>query len=95
MTKTSNTYHYISVTAKPFPLSQIMNDLNPDVGTPVQEMINAEIRLALLAPELLRQLKAVTFLVETLINESGRTEYLPLIDAAHTIITKVKGAKYD
>ena len=68
-----------------------MNDLNPDLGTPMQKLINAETRMAMSAPDLLRQLKAMTHLVMTMAHESGRTDYLPLTDSAHALIAKIQG----
>jgi len=85
------TYQHINVTAKPYPLAQIVNDLKPDAITPTQALINTEFRMAMSAPELFRQLRAMTNLVETMVLQSGRTDYLPLTDAAHALIAKIRG----
>ena len=85
-------FNYINITPKAFELSEILDARNPDYVTPVQTLIHNEMQLAAAAPELLRQLKSLCFIVDSMAHLTGReVDLIPLTDAARATIAKATG----
>ncbi len=82
-------FKHIEITPRAYPLAGIVDPRNLDATTALQAEINDELKLAHAAPELLRHLKGLCFVVETLAHLTGReSDLLPLTDAARAVIDR-------
>jgi hypothetical protein len=79
----------IKITPRAYPLADIVDPRNLEATTALQTEINRELALAHAAPELLRHLKGLCFIVESMAHLTGReADLLPLTDAARAVINQ-------
>jgi hypothetical protein len=79
----------IKITPRAYPLADIVDSRNLEATTALQTEINQEMALAHAAPELLRHLKSLCFIVESMAHLTGReADLLPLTDAARAVINR-------
>ena len=72
-------YQHVIVKAKPRPMSELIDDKNPDATTPAQAAINAETILAEAAPDLRDALEAL--IIAVMNNEVTHKEMTQAISA--------------
>ena len=79
------TYKYIRITSKPLPLDVIVDDGNKALLDMLEES-----RMAHAAPQLIAQLQAVTFALESVAHLQGmERELLPTTNAARELIATI------
>ena len=82
-------FKHIEITPRAYPMADIVDSRNPDATTALQAQINQEMALAHSAPELLRHLKGLCLIVETLAHLTGReNDLLHLTDNARAVIDR-------
>ena len=84
-----NPFEHIKITPRAYPLGDIVDPRNMEATTALQAEIQQEMALAYAAPELLRHLKGLCLIVETVAHLTGReSDLLPLTDAARAVIDR-------
>lgn len=82
-------FKHIEITPRAYPLGDIVDPRNMEATTALQAEIQQEMALAYAAPELLRRLKGLCLIVETLAHLTGReNDLLHLTDSARAVIDR-------
>ena len=85
-----NPFEHIKITPRAYLLADILDPRNLEATTALQAEIQQEMALAYAAPELLRHLKGLCFIVETMAHMTGHeADLLPLTDAARAVVNQL------